>query len=273
MPPAVTSRQSSEGSGSAGPKDISGSRDGSATNADKPFAGAPGGRRLLTEAVGTFALTGVAAGADVVARVSGGEIGVLERAIAPGLLIMSLIYALGDTSGAHFNPVVSLAFSLKGLFPPAWLMQYWMAQLVGATLAGLALVVVFGPAAEAGANRPHLGNGPAFVVEAFLTWLLVTVVLGTADRHRLVGANVALAVAGTIILSGIVGIPTSGASMNPARSLGPAVATGQLGDLWLYTLAPIIGAAVAVLLVTFVHGDGPRGDPEPVKAASGEAGA
>jgi MIP family channel proteins len=234
------------------------------------FAAAPGARRLLTELVGTFALTSVAAGIDVTARLSGGEIDLVARSLAPALLVMAFIYALGDASGAHFNPAVSFGFTLKRLFPVGWMLQYWVAQLAGALLAGAGLVLVFGAnTAEAGVDAPHVAAPIALVLETFLSWILLTVILGTADRHRLVGPNAALAVAGAITLCGLTAKVISGASMNPARSFGPALATGRIGDLWIYLAAPFIGALVAVGLTAILHGSQPK-DRDQVEAAAGE---
>ena len=194
------------------------------------FAAAPGARRLLTEFVGTFALTSVAAGVDTAARLSGGQIDLVARSLAPALLVMAFIYALGDASGAHFNPAVSLGFTLRRLFPFSWMVQYWVAQAAGALLAGIGLVLLFGQgAAQAGVDTPHVAAATALVLESFLSWILLTVILGTADRHRLIGPNAALAVGGAITLCGLTAKVISGASMNPARSLGPALATGSSG--------------------------------------------
>ena len=236
---------------------------------DAEFAAAPGAQRLLTELVGTFALTAVAAGVDATARLSGGAIDLIPRAVAPAMLVTAFVYALGDASGAHFNPAVTLGFTLRRLFPVGWLLQYWVAQLLGAALAGFALVLLFGDVAQEGVSKPHVATGTALAIEIFLSWLLLTVILGTADRHRLVGPNAALAVGATIALCGLIALPISGASMNPARSLGPAIATGRLGDLWIYILAPTIGAIVAVLVTTLIHGQGPQ-DHKQVEAATGE---
>ena len=229
----------------------------------------PEPRRLLAELFGTFALTAVAAGADVAGRLSGGEVGAAARAVAPGLLVMALVYALGDASGAHFNPAVTLAFTARRLFPVPWLFAYWLAQLVGATLAGLALAVLFPAAAEAGVSAPHVNVAIAFAIEVFLSTLLVTVILGTADRSQIVGPNAALAVGATISLAGLIALPLTAVSMNPARSIGPALATGQLDELWIYVVGPVIGGLFAVGLATALHGPMPR-DSKQVEAATGK---
>ena len=161
------------------------------------------GRRLGAEAFGTFALVFVAVGSDTMAVVSNGQIGVVARALAPALMVAALIYAISDASGAHFNPVVTLAFALKRLFPVAWLVPYWAAQVVGAILAATLVRALFGEQLAAGVSTPHVATPTALIIEALLTLLLVTVILGTADRARIVGPDAALAVGATIALCGL----------------------------------------------------------------------
>ena len=225
-------------------------------------------RRLAAETFGTFALVFVAVGGDAMAVVSGGLVSVAARAVAPGLMVAALIYAIGDASGAHLNPVVSLAFSLKRLFPVRWLLPYWASQLAGAIAAALAVGWLFGDAVRAGVSTPHVADGTAVALETVLTLLLLTVILGTADRYRVVGPDAALAVGATIALCGLIALPIDGASMNPARSLGPALVTGDLGDVWIYVVGPATGAALAVLLTRVVHGS-TAADPKAVDAAQG----
>jgi aquaporin Z len=220
------------------------------------------------ELIGTFALVLVAAGADTAARVSGGQVSEAARAVAPALLVASFIYAMGDVSGAHFNTVVSMAFAAKRLFPMSWVLVYWAAQVVGAILAAFALRALFGAAAEAGVSRPHIPDLTAVVVEAGLTWILLMVILGTSDRHRVVGTEAAIAVGSTIALCGLVAIPLTGASMNPARSIGPAIASGAVGDVWIYIVGPILGALAAVVITRLLHGP-VEGEPGALEAAQG----
>ncbi len=156
------------------------------------------GRRLAAEAFGAFALVFVAAGADTMARVSDGAVSAAARAVAPGLVVLALVYALGDVSGAHFNPAVSLAFAIKGLFPAGWLPAYWSAQGAGAVAAAALLRLLFGAPAAAGVFSPNVPAASALVLETILTLLLVAVVIGTADRARVVGPNAAVAVGTTI---------------------------------------------------------------------------
>jgi aquaporin Z len=242
--------------------------------AQHPVMAAPGRPsmpvRLAAEALGTFLLTFIAAGADAAARLTAGEVSPLARAAAPGLLVMALIYAMGDRSGAHFNPAVTLAFAVRRLFPLGWVAPYWAAQLVGAAAAGLTLAALFGGAAAAGVSSPHVEAATAVALEAILAALLVTVILATADRYQVIGPDAAIAVGATIALCGLVALPLEGASMNPARSFGPAVATGKLGDLWIYVLGPVVGAIVAVAIATVLHGPATPADREPRKAARGE---
>jgi aquaporin Z len=225
---------------------------------------------LLAEAFGTMALVFVAVGGDAAGVVTGGEVGVAARAVAPALMVAAMIYAIGDVSGAHFNPVVTAAFTLKRLFPAALLPLYWVAQAVGAIAAALVVRALLGDAVAAGVSTPHIASASALGFEVILTLLLVTVILGTADRHRIVGTEAALAVGATIALCGLVALPLEGASMNPARSLGPAIVTGRFTDLWIYVIGPFVGAAAAVAINAMLHGSSAR-DPEARRAAQGES--
>jgi aquaporin Z len=212
-------------------------------------------RRLTAEAFGTFALVFVAAGGDAMGRLSGDEVSAAARAVAPGLMVAALIYSIGDTSGAHFNPIVTLAFALKRLIPALWLPAYWGAQLAGALVASGVALLLFGGAVDTAVSKPKLvSDAGAVAIEAILTLLLVSVIVGTADRFRVVGPNAALAVGATIALCGLIAGPIEGASMNPARSLAPALVTGDIGDAWIYVVGPALGAVAAVLLTMFLHG-------------------
>lgn len=223
-------------------------------------------RRLLAELLGTFALTLVAAGGEVIAVISGGEVSPAARVVAPGLLVMAMIYTLGSQSGAHFNPVVTLAFTLRQDFPWRRVPGYWGAQLAGAVLAAVLLRALFGLVGHLGATLPHHGNIEALVMEIVLTFLLVTVILGTATNHRLTGPNAAIAVGGTIALLGLFAGPISGASMNPARSLGPFLVSGQLADAWIYIVGPFAGGLLAVVVAWLLRGPT---TPEAVETAKG----
>lgn len=228
----------------------------------------PWSRRLTAEAVGTFALVFVAAGADTMALVSGGEIGPAARAVAPALVVAAFIYAIGDCSGAHFNPAVSLAFAARRLFPVAWLAPYWLAQIVGGLTAAALLRLLFGSAADEGVSRPLVSPAIALIVEIVLTFLLATVILGTADRYRLIGPDAALAVGGVIAAAGLIAAPIEGASMNPARSLAPALVAGRLDDVAIYIVGPIFGVLLAVIVAASLH-RGRERDQKAQEAAQG----
>jgi aquaporin Z len=226
-------------------------------------------RRHFAELLGAFGLTFVAAGADVIARVSRGEIGIISRAVAPFLLVMAMIYSIGNVSGAHFNPAVTFAFALRRAFPWARVPGYWIAQMLGAMAAAGLLLILFGDVAHLGTSEPHSAPLVALVMEIVLTWILVSVILGTATRYRLLGPNAALAVGATIARDGLFALPISGASMNPARSIGPAIVRRTLHDSWIYLAGPFAGAALAVLTTWALHG---RQKTDEEKVASGEGG-
>lgn len=213
-------------------------------------------RRLLAEAVGTFFLVLVAAGAVVVNVVSHGQVGRAGADAGPGIMVLALIYTIGETSGAHINPAVTVAFAARGHFPWRRVPGYLLAQLCGAVGAAGLLRLLFGTAGRLGGTFPGRGI-PAWtvlVVEIVLTCGLMTVVLGTACGARIVGHNAAIAIGGYVALSGLWAGPVSGASMNPARSLGPALVSGDLGLMWIYAAGPLAGALLAVGLAWALRG-------------------
>ena len=201
---------------------------------------------LLAEAIGTFALVFVGAGAIMVDAETEalGHIGV---ALAFGLVIMAMIYAVGHLSGAHLNPAVSVAFALTRHFPWARVAVYVAAQAVGALAAALILRASLGDVADVGATLPAGSDGQAFLWEFVLTFFLMFVITSVATDTRAVGEAAAIAIGGTVGLAALVGGPVSGASLNPARSLGPAVAAGEVGSLWIYLIAPVCGAVAGAL--------------------------
>jgi aquaporin Z len=213
--------------------------------------------RVIIEFVGTFLLVTVAAGAGVISYYAGGHpISRTAAVIAPGALVMALIYAWGPLSGLHINPVVTLAFFVRRVFPANWVLPYWIAQFAGAILGALFLQVVFGHVSQGG-NYPidrHGGDWRAFVMEIALTGILVSVILNTATGHRSIGHNAAIAVGATIALLGLFASPISGSSMNPARTLGPDIVAGDFTGWWVYVFGDIIGALAAVMLISLVRG-------------------
>lgn len=213
-------------------------------------------RCLCAEIVGTFALVFVDCGGAVMQDVGRyGEVTPEGRALATGLVVAAMIYSLGNASGAHINPAVTAAFALRGAFPWRRVPAYIAVQLTGAVMAALVLLALFGHTADLGATRPHHGSVTALCFEVILNAILATVVLSTATRHKVVGPDAALAVGASVALCGLFGRSGSGASMNPARSFGPALLVGgDLNSIWVYVLGPIAGATLAVLVVRVVHG-------------------
>jgi aquaporin NIP len=211
-------------------------------------------RRVLAELIGTFALVFAGAGSVMVdAETSAlGQVGI---ALTFGLVIMAMIYAVGHISGAHFNPAVSLAFALTRHFPWARVAAYWAAQVMGALLAAVLLRASLGDIADVGATRPSGSDGQAFLWETVLSFFLMFVIMAVATDTRAVGEAAALAIGGTIAFGALVGGPVSGASMNPARSLGPALVSGELRALWIYLSAPLLGAALGAVAYQFVRGE------------------
>jgi aquaporin Z len=224
-------------------------------------------RRLFSELLGTFMLVFVAAGGGLLH--GKGQIGLAAAVVAPGLMVMAIILFMGAVSGAHLNPVVSLAFALRGDFPWKRLPGYVLVQLIGATLACLFLYAVFGNVHHLGATLPGSGyaSWQALLMEVALTGILVSVILGTASAAQNVGAIAALGVGGYVALAGLWSAPVSGTSMNPARSFGPALVSGDFSSYWVYVLGPIAGALIAVGSAFLLRGAG--GDLTSRLAASG----
>ncbi len=218
-------------------------------------------RRLFAELFGTFLLVLTAAGAGVVGAISHGAISRPAAVTAPGLMVMAIILFMGAVSGAHLNPAVTLAFSLRGNFPWRRVPGYILAQLAGATLACLFLWGVFGKGGMLGATEPSAGirDWQAMLLELVLTVGLVSTILGTASQAQNVGALSAVAVGGYIALAGLWSGPISGASMNPARSFAPDLTVGDFRHLWVYVVGPVAGAAIAVGAAWLLRGPGDAG--------------
>jgi MIP family channel proteins len=223
-------------------------------------------RRMAAEMTGTFLLTFVAAGGELLARRSP-DVSPAAKAVAPGLVVLAMIYAVSDVSGAHFNPAVTFAFALRGDFRWRDVPGYWTAQGAAAIAAAALLRAMFGRVGDVGTTTPKMGTGLAFAMEVVLTFALVTVILGTATRAGIIGPDSAIAVGATIAMAGLIFGAVSGASMNPARSLGPAVIMDRFRHIWIYLGAPFVGATSAVVATWLIHG--PR-DPEERLAAEGD---
>jgi aquaporin Z len=216
-------------------------------------------RRLFAELLGTFLLVFAAAGGPMVnARFGGNVISSGALVVAPGLMVLAIILFMGAVSGAHLNPAITIAFTLRGDFPVRRVPMYVVAQLAGAALAALALIGLIGKQGTAGLTLPGPGISAAMAMswEALLTLGLASVILGTASGAQQIGAMAAIAVGSYIALAGLIGAPVSGASMNPARSLGPALVLGDWTSWWAYVAGPVIGALAAVGLAQILRGRG-----------------
>ena len=224
-------------------------------------------RRLFSELLGTFMLVLVAAGGGILH--GKGQISLSAAVVAPGLMVLAIILFMGAVSGAHLNPGVSLAFAVRGDFPWKRVPGYIIVQLLGATLACLFLLAVFGNVEHLGATLPGPGyaDWQALLMEIALTAVLLSVILGTASGAQNVGALGALGVGGYIALAGLWSAPVSGTSMNPARSFGPALVSGDWTAYWVYLVGPLVGAGIAVGCAIILRGRG--GDPISHAAGSG----
>lgn len=216
------------------------------------------GRRLTAEFVGTFALVFAGCGAIMVNAKTGGALGQVGIAISFGLVIMAMVYAVGHVSGAHLNPAVTFAFALARHFPWSRLLGYWIAQVAGAVTAAAVLRGSLGDIADVGATLPSGSDGQAFLWELVLTFFLMFVIMAVATDTRAIGEAAAIAIGGTVGLGAMFGGPITGASMNPARSLGPGLVSGQLDAIWVYLIAPIAGAVLAGLAYQLIRGEASR---------------
>jgi aquaporin Z len=217
------------------------------------------GRRLFSELLGTFFLVLVAVGGGMVnARFGGQAVPYGARVVAPALMVMAIILFMGTVSGAHLNPAVSIAFAARGDFPWKRVPAYIVTQFLGAILATLLLWALIGKQGSAGLTLPGSGisTTTAMLWELVLTTGLVSVILGTASGAQAIGPLAALGVGGYIALAGLWGSPVSGASMNPARSLGPALVLGNWTSWWAYLVGPIVGGIVAVGFAYVLRGRG-----------------
>jgi len=197
-----------------------------------------------------------------------GALGAVGVSLVFGLIIMVMIYATGHLSGAHINPAVTLAFTLTRHFPGREAVAYVAAQVTGATAGALALLAVWtDKPANLGATVPSIGAGSAFVYEFLLTAFLMFVIIAVATDTRAVGAAAAIAIGGTVGLDALFGGPVTGASMNPARSIGPALVSGTWTDFWIYLAGPILGAAAGALAYQAIRG---HPDPSPLTTPTEE---
>lgn len=203
-------------------------------------------RNYIAELIGTFALVFCGTGAIIINQQSAGAITHVGIAITFGLIVMSMIYSLGNISGAHLNPAVSIAFAIAGRFPPKQLPGFIISQLAGALLASLTLKMLFPANEMLGATIPAGTGMQSFIMELILTFFLMLVIINVATGSKEQGMFAGLAIGSVVALEAMFAGPVCGASMNPARSFAPAIASGHITHLWLYLVAPVIGAALAI---------------------------
>lgn len=210
-------------------------------------------RKYVAEVIGTFALVFCGTGAIVINQETNGTVTHVGIAITFGLIVMAMIYALGDISGAHLNPAVSIAFALSGRFSLKELTPYIISQLAGAFLASLVLRYLFPDNAMLGATLPAGEAMQSFILELLLSFFLMLVIIHVATGSKEQGMFAGLAIGSTVLLEAMFAGPISGASMNPARSLAPAFVSGHTEHVWIYIAAPIAGAALAILIWKTLH--------------------
>lgn len=208
--------------------------------------------KYIAELIGTFGLVFFGTGAIAVNDISGGQITHLGVSVVFGFIVMAMIYAFGAASGAHINPAVSVAFWISGRLTPSRTAFYVLFQILGAILASLTIRVLFPTHPDLGATLPSGSWSQSFVLETILTFFLMTVILFVSTGSKELGIMAGLAIGATVLLEALFAGPISGASMNPARSLGPALVSGELNHLWIYISAPIIGAILAVPVYGFI---------------------
>ena len=204
-------------------------------------------KRYFLELFGTFALVFCGAGAIVMNDASGGAVTHVGIALTFGLIVMAMIYSIGAQSGAHINPAVTIAFWASGTFDKKDVLPYVAAQITGAVLASAVLYCLFPEHATQGATLPLNSYSQAFVIEVLLSFILMFVIVNVSEGSKETGKMAGIAIGGVVALEALFAGPITGASMNPARSIGPAIFSGELQYLSLYSAAPIVGMLLATL--------------------------
>ena len=212
-------------------------------------------KKYIAEFIGTFSMIFCGTGAMTINEVTGGSVTHVGIAITWGLIVMAMIYAFGDISGAHFNPAVSIAFAFAKKFSWKEVPKYIVAQVLGAVFASLVLLFLFPTSETLGATIPTVDVWRAFVLELLLTFFLMVVVINVSTGSKEIGIIAGIAVGAIVLLEAMFAGPITNASMNPARSFAPGIVSGNIKDLWLYILAPILGALLAVISCKLVKDD------------------
>jgi len=212
-------------------------------------------KKYLAEFIGTFAMIFCGTGAMTINEVTGGDVTHVGIAITWGFIVMAMIYAFGEISGAHFNPAVTIAFAYAKKFSWKEVPKYILIQILGALSASLILYFLFPTSEFYGATIPTIDIWRAFVMELLLTFFLMVVIINVSTGSKEVGIMAGIAIGGVILLEATFAGPVTKASMNPARSLAPAIVSGQFHGLWLYLTAPVLGAILAVISCKLVKDD------------------
>ena len=212
-------------------------------------------KKYISEFIGTFSMVFCGTGAMTINEVTGGDVTHVGIAITWGLIVMAMIYAFGETSGAHFNPAVTIAFAYAKKFAWKEVPTYIIAQILGAFLASFTLLFLFPDSELLGSTIPKIDVWRAFVLELLLTFFLMVVIINVSTGSKEIGIIAGIAVGGVILLEAMFAGPVTNASMNPARSLAPNLVSGNINGLWLYIIAPILGALLAVVSCKLVKDD------------------
>ena len=220
--------------------------------------------KYIAELIGTFALVFCGTGAIVINEQSNGAVTHVGIAITFGLIVMAMIYALGDISGAHLNPAVTIAFTIAKRFEQKQALPYIISQLLGAFMASLILKYLFPSNETLGATLPAGAEIQSFILEFILTFFLMLVIINVATGSKEQGMFAGLAIGFTVLLEAMFAGPVSGASMNPARSFSPAIVSGHLEHLWIYMIAPILGAAFAIPVFKLLQPKNIQNDNSPI---------
>jgi aquaporin Z len=212
-------------------------------------------KRYISEFIGTFSMIFCGTGAMTVNEVTGGQVTHVGIAITWGMIVMAMIYAFGETSGAHFNPAVSIAFAFAKKFAWREVPKYIIAQILGAFAASFVLWFLFPSSETLGATIPTVDVWRAFVLELLLTFFLMVVIINVSTGSKEMGIIAGIAVGGVVLLEAMFAGPITNASMNPARSIAPNIVSGNIEGLWLYIFAPILGALLAVVSCKLIKED------------------
>lgn len=210
--------------------------------------------RYIAEVLGTFCLVFAGCGAIIVNDLFGGQLGLIGICTVFGLIVMAMVYSVGNISGAHINPAVTIGFYIAGRFPLHFVMPYIGCQFIGAVVAAGILRFLFPGHETLGGTAPAIPIVPALAVEVLLTFILMFVILNVSTGHKEKGIMAGVAVGGVVALNAMVGGPLTGASMNPARSLGPALVSMEWQSMWIYIVGPVIGVILALPTCRWIQG-------------------